>query len=146
MAILGTHEAIHDLTNEQLRMGCMWLKTCGERFCPNMNRFRFKCFGLIDPQHAYDAYCQKSDNYVIQETVRRIPNSDFSRLSDDNLRKRFRFVYNEVCTFILNGGIIETPKPKLTDQTQYYANLPKSTPEVADEYIAKMKKTLRGRS
>lgn len=116
--------AIADLTDAQLRIGCKWCLNSGLKFCPDVPYFRFKCFGLIDSDEAFEI--AKEDQHAspaIYGASCKISTYQWKNWSNADLRRRFLQNYAVICESIMNGAIIHVPEKVMQLENNYLSSL-----------------------
>lgn len=133
-------DTIKDLSDEQLRIGCKWLKNSGLKFCPEVPYFRFKCFGLIDSDKAFEI--AKTDHYAnpaIYGAASKISSYHWKNLAEVDLRRKFMQHYALVCEAVMNGAQINVPdKSKLLEENSQVYKLPRKKTEYGKEQSKKL--------
>lgn len=122
-------DAIQDLSDEQIRRGCIWVKNSNAEFLPSIPRFRFKCFGLIDSNIAYEIareniYCDKA----IYNTVISIGQQRWKTIHEDKRKSLFIKLYGQTCEKIMNGENLILPinRPKVEEKPNTYKHVKKT--------------------
>jgi len=138
--------AIRDLTDDQVRNGCKSWMNGGVDFVPAPPRFRYKCFGFLDSDLAYDLAKQDANaSQEIYGSRTKITNYQWSHLPDFDRKRLFLKHYAAICEAIMSGLVIDVPVSNSgVAKLPEYISRKKCVTEAGLDAIKSIKEILRG--